>query len=281
MGRIRTEHLNHELQDHLEGLVEDGREPTAVDVEKLESMVLARALVASLSQPRVQLQGRRLPQDGVVFCAGRPATNLPDDTYPGVVEALLDKYTQPGDEGVCLFGRSATPLAVAHQMDREMHLVDVYGDRIMGACYAIQRPGAFLTPESIALLIVHLPCPGIIDRERLLYFGGDEPPQNVITFEHLSQPAFFDVFAQLVSRWRPYLAEDAHLVVQSGYADFGQGSRRRPQRVRLAPLVWEQMTKLGFHIERQHPVAFELGNLPITHPALKHADLQVFTQVSP
>ena len=152
--RIRSEHIRNEVDDRVGDLPPDERGPRAR--EKIAAQVLRRYVVSGLASPTVELSGLSLPAPEETIDAGSPATNLPDDDYPFLVEALLKSYTTEGDVVAILFGRSGVGPAVGRALDRDVSVIDPYADRVSPAPSrsGISNPGHSAPSSAIGLLHV-------------------------------------------------------------------------------------------------------------------------------
>lgn len=241
-------------------------------------------MIASLSEPEVMLTGRCLPGRGQPLEGGAPATALPDDTPVGVVEALLRAYTAPGAAVCFLFGRSLTPIVTSRRLGRVPVLVDPYADCLDEGERSVWEPAGVLDIvlaecpmlERFQILLVHLPAPGVVDREALLY-PGVEPPARPVRWESLSRERFFRCFENRIRQWEPTVASDGRIAILSTPSNFSENPRsQHGGETHLFPFAQARMLSLGWSLVRRHPVRRQKADSPVRHPALESATLCVY-----
>lgn len=288
--RIRNKHIRRIAEERM--AAENHRRAQAGkprlskrERDQVRSRLLRLYLICNLSRPKVELRNRRLPDDGEVFQEGQPATNLPDDTPVGVVEALVRRYTSEEDSVCILYGRSTAALEATHRLGRRPVLVDPYADCLHTGFRATWRPELIIDElhrrekrfDGFRLLLFHLPAPGIVDREDFLYPDVD-PPDRPVHWESLTRNHFVDLFEKRVRQWEPTVMPHGRVAVLSTPSRFPETNDHVGSESPVHPFVRLEMKNNGWRLERRHPIHRPTADAPMEDPVLQRASLGVYTR---
>lgn len=239
--RVRSPHLRQVAERR----VEEASSPQ--QAEQMVSELLGMHLVESLSYPAVELTGSVLPQTRQID-AGPPATSFPNDTSPALFEAILNAYTEPGDNVLHIFTRSSAPHHLGKLLDRQVVMVDEYVSGLPDLLTPNLLDPSKETLEQIAselrvnahnelydafeLIHLHLPNPGVVDRLKLLGDGGHSVYGR--KWEQMSEDDFWSAIKTLIKTWATLLSP-RHLTIQCGLAQWdGKYTETFPQALRIA-----------------------------------------------